>query len=580
MAEEQLALSKQTKRTIVAITLCQAIAVHFLTILKDSWPEIWIQTAFVTVIAVPLFIALVLIHVNDKKMWLVIIAYGVMVLGTSYYTVYQCSGYDSLSCSAEHWFQYAAPQIIAWFIALFFTQVWLSTKDFSFSYDALIKASWSNYISLKLTLLFLLIFAGLLSLWAALFNIIGINQFAKLFSHPWFMFPVAGIMLGVAIINFRERINTVHLVLNILQVLMQWLLPIVSLMSILFLLTLPFTGLDGLWDTGYATGMMLWIISLLLFFSNAVYLVGNNDTQHSKFYNVLIKVSLILSPVYVGLASAGLMIRVNEYGWTVGRLWVLIIILLLASFTLSYSYSLITKRNNWFYHITRINRILAVCIVIVCILVTSPVIDLRKISVTSQLSLLHQGKISIEDFDYKYLRFKTGRAGHQALLSLKDYEPIKNNSEQLAYIDNVLAASSQWNVKAKDSGNAQALKALIRMYPQGTEMPEALLVELFKNKNNYKTCKKRNDCFILAVDVYGDEAKEYIFNLGPRYLSYSNVYALSEGQWMKIGGSMATKRLNNENIDNALLQNNFMIKPSAWKALVIDGINIEFSSNK
>jgi len=573
---ENVTLPRAAKWFIVLTTMLQAITFYLLTE-HHFLPNLWQQTAIIMLIAIPLFTALVLTQINDKKMWGVIAIYSGVLFLTAYYTAFQCSGYANLSCNEEHWFQFAAPQIIAWFIILFFTQVWLRSKEHHFSYHALFNASWSNIITLKLTILFLLIFAGLLTLWAALFNIVGISLFEDLFQHPWFSFPVGGVMLGIGIINFRQRLHTVDLVLNILQVLMQWLLPVVSLMSILFLVALLFTGLDPLWDTDNATGMMLWLVSLLLFFSNAVYLTGENATQHNRVYNGLIKLSLFLSPIYVLLASVGLMIRVNDYGWTVGRLWVLIIILLLAGFTLTYSISLIKKTDNWFSQITHINRLLAVCIAVVSLLVTSPIIDLQKISVQSQIDLLKQGQVSIENFDYKYLRFKTGRAGYEAIVALKDYQPIKNNAQQMAYIDKVLVAKNKWSIDDNDIDNIKKFKQLIAVYPKNTRLPEALLNELFKNKHYHKACKRTQSCFVLGIDIHGDEAQEYIFNQNRHSLNYAEVYGLEAGQWKKIGHSKTTQKLKLSETKESLLNHDYVIKPSAWKTLNINGVEIEFN---
>ena len=72
---------------------------------------------------------------------------------------------------------------------------------------------------------------------------------------------------------------------------------------------------------------------------------------------------------------------------------------------------------------------LAIFIAVVCLLVTSPIVDLRKISVADQISRLEAGEVSIDDFDYEYLRFNTGRPGYEALVSLKKHESIANNKE-------------------------------------------------------------------------------------------------------------------------------------------------------
>ncbi len=325
MTTDIIALSKRARWSILAITFTQFVLLYLIAEFKGSLSNELIAIFYVIVIAVPALAVLLLKDPLDKNIWKVVFVYALIMLGTSYYTGYQCSGDGSTSCKSGYWFQYIAPQFIAWFVLLFFTQTWLKTRDFSFPYTDLFNASWGNYITGKLTFLLVMIFWGLLALWAGLFNIIDVEFFEELFKEKWFLYPIFGIATGVGVITFRTRINTIDLVLNILQVLIHWLLPVVAVMSLLFLLFLPFTGLQGLWDTGYATSMILWIVCILLFFTNSVYQLGSSDEENGKIYNALIKAALIASPVYVALASYGLMLRVNEYGWTVDRLWVLIL---------------------------------------------------------------------------------------------------------------------------------------------------------------------------------------------------------------------------------------------------------------
>jgi hypothetical protein len=44
-----------------------------------------------------------------------------------------------------------------------------------------------------------------------------------------------------------------------------WLLTLVSMILLAFIITLPFKGLGTLWGTGYATGLMLGLLSLTVF---------------------------------------------------------------------------------------------------------------------------------------------------------------------------------------------------------------------------------------------------------------------------------------------------------------------------
>ena len=228
--------------------------------------------------------------------------------------------------------QFIFPHVVAWFILLFFAQTWLKNRNTEFSYTSLFDASWNNYVTAKLTAVFVALFWGLLSLWVGLFKLINISFFEDVFYNRFFAFPVTGLVIGIGIIVFRSQINAVDMVRRILRVLIHWLLPVIALIAILFIVTLPFTGLKSLWDTRHATALLLWLVCLVLFFTNAVFQDGENESGYGKIISGLIKTALFLLPVYIIIAAYALGLRIVQHGWTVDRLWVALIITLLSGF--------------------------------------------------------------------------------------------------------------------------------------------------------------------------------------------------------------------------------------------------------
>jgi hypothetical protein len=111
--------------------------------------------------------------------------------------------------------------------AQFYTQLWLNT----------------------LTLLIVFISNGLfwlvLLLWSEMFKLVGITFFSTLFfDTDWFGYVAFGLITALAVVLARTQSRLVAAVQKLLTFIATGLLPLVALLALMFILTLPFTGLE------------------------------------------------------------------------------------------------------------------------------------------------------------------------------------------------------------------------------------------------------------------------------------------------------------------------------------------------
>jgi hypothetical protein len=118
--------------------------------------------------------------------------------------------------------------------------------------------SWRNFLTLSLAVLFAGSFWLLLMLWAALFKAINIDFFSDLFEQRWFYYPAIALANGFGIIIFRKLTYIIDTITRLQQALIKFLLVLLSLVSLLFLGALPFTGLEPLWESG-GSSLILWM---------------------------------------------------------------------------------------------------------------------------------------------------------------------------------------------------------------------------------------------------------------------------------------------------------------------------------
>jgi hypothetical protein len=517
---------------------------------------------------------------TNRAFWLLAVAY-ILIIGLSgLYTGYQLSPDPLVSRADTLYFYYLWPQVIAWFILLFYARTWLQHRNLSFPYSDLFDASWDHFLVIGLTALLVGLFWGLLGLWSGLFNMIGIDFFERLFIDDPFAFMATGLVIGVGVTVFRRQINAVEVLRRILRALMRWLLPLLVLMILIFLATLPFTGLQALWETRYASLLLLLIVAVFLFLFNAVF-QDTGEGGYPAWLAVVIKFSMLTMPVFVALAVYAIGLRVTQYGWTLDRLWAAIVAAIAAGFAVSYSYALIRRRTNWFDMVIETNRVMAAVIAVVCILACTPLLNLKKISADSQVALLNNGKISTARFDLNYLRFNLGRPGHEALLALKDSEHARDNPKFLTAIESILEEYSRYGVMPiRDKiETTKDVREYIGVQPVSTQVPEAVWQLILDDREKDSRCFNSDiKCYLFAVDVFGDERNEFILLSNFKYVQNERVYGLKGDHWEYIGTASLpfVEQVGTNELLNAIKRGDYQVGPSKWRSLTIGKRKFQF----
>ena len=317
-----------------------------------------------------------------------------------------------------------------------YAQVWSARSEMS--YRALFLYSWRNTLLMALCLLFTLLFWGILVLWGLLFEVVGIDFFENLFEEEWFLYPALSLAYGLAFSIFRKLVHILDTMARVLQAICQFLLPVLVVVALLFLLTLPFVGLSSLWGTGNGTALVLWLQALVLFFVNAVYQDEQRETPYWMPLHRLIYAAVALLPLYSLVASYGLYLRLEQYGLTVERCWAMVACLIITLFAFSYSWAIIRRQDGWVTSFRTTNVRIGLFFLALMILVNTPLLDFRKLSLNSQMNRLATGELTFEKLDVYYISRNLGRPGYLALEELKS----NNDSEFKARVSN---AYYRWN---------------------------------------------------------------------------------------------------------------------------------------
>ncbi|HTR00068.1 MAG TPA: hypothetical protein VMH83_08755, partial [Candidatus Acidoferrum sp.] len=164
---------------------------------------------------------------------------------------------------------YVLTMVIASFKALMYGQQYVRGERIT--YAALLRNSWRLFLLGGLSGAFVLLVQGVLLLWGALFKLIGVGVFSFVFGRSWFVIPSSTTAFGFALILFGNLDYVIDNIGRLLRTMMRLLLPLISIITLLFVAFLPFTGLQHIWDAKLGSLVLLWLMALLLFGVNAVY---------------------------------------------------------------------------------------------------------------------------------------------------------------------------------------------------------------------------------------------------------------------------------------------------------------------
>lgn len=110
---------------------------------------------------------------------------------------------------------------------------------------------------MAIALIFTGLFWGILVLGSLLLAFIGFHWLADVLKVRYFAMPVTGLALGAAMhlgdVQTKLMQNFRALVLGVLS----WLLPVITLVGLIFAVSLWFSGLEPLWKTRAATVTLL-----------------------------------------------------------------------------------------------------------------------------------------------------------------------------------------------------------------------------------------------------------------------------------------------------------------------------------
>jgi len=314
-------LSRDARAFVVLVSLVQALLLYLARIghehlwwwLSPYAPQVYWYTL---ILAVPTTMTLSVHRLDDRRFWQSALGVAIVYALLASWAAWSVTGAPGINIASV-----LAPFAItvggALFVAWPFLQCRQENGRWRAAYPELFDHAWQNGLTLIVAFLFTGVCWVVLRLWAELFALVHIRFFKALFfdNRP-FAYLASGLFAGLGILIGRTQQHPLRVARQILFAVCRGLLPLLALIALMFLASLPFTGLAPLWATRSAASLLLGLLLLLVVFVNAVWQDGVGVKPYPRALRWLIDVALIFSPIYAALALYALALRTGQYGWT------------------------------------------------------------------------------------------------------------------------------------------------------------------------------------------------------------------------------------------------------------------------
>ena len=277
--------------------------------------------------------------------------------------------------------------------------------------------AWKRGVQLCLSGLFTALFWAILWLGAGLLGFIGFHWFKDLLLNEYFAWPVTGLAIAASVNLGDVQPKLMHnfraLVLGVLS----WLLPVITVIGLLFAVSLCFSGLEPLWKTKAATASLLAGCVALVLLINAAWQQGDEERKAHIILRWSARIACGLLLIFSCLAAYSLWLRITQYGLTPERVMALVGVVIAVLYGLGYAVAAVMPKG-WLALLAPVNIALAFITAVICLCVLTPIADPYRLSAQSQGQRVNSGKMPPDQFDWRVLRFETGTYGLNELKRL------------------------------------------------------------------------------------------------------------------------------------------------------------------
>lgn len=442
-------------------------------------------------------------------------------------------------------------------------------------YERLFHYAWRNGILLATAwamvgIVWLVLYAG-----AGLMSLIGVKWVLELIRKPVFIFPVTGLVAAGAFALGLARASMTETIRRFTLSIAAWLLPLVLFFAVLWVLALPFTGLEPLFKTRSAAVMMLAFTALAVVFANCAYQDGEQTWPYPAWLSRATQAAWLALVGVVGVAWWALGLRVAQHGWSEDRLWAALVATLASVYAAGYALSWL-RPARWMRAMAPTNIAAALLLCAGVLLYLAPPTHVRRLAVAAHLAHVQQ-KQGQQEPDWDYLRWDSGRFGREALQAMASGQGVPAGQPWAQQATRLLAQDSRYDHRPQALMSAQQLQDKFKVYPQGRSLPPSFLRYAQGQQLPWelqRCYKAASSCPVWLGDLNGDGQDELLlFGQGWN----GAVFVAAGDRWRQAGHFRATGV--RDPLEPAQLEGARKIAPQ-WSDLQVQGQRLRVQINQ
>ena len=557
-------ISRTTRLGMIFIGLLQGALCYLLMTYLVPHNDGWLFYGMPATIAITSALLLTVVSFKQRALWYWMALIFVVVLAMSIWLKWQVEDSDK-------WRQHEVFMFYGWrlllmaMLALPWIQYSLHVSREQARYPHFYRQLWLNALTLLIVFVANGLFWLVLLLWSEMFKLVGIPFFSTLFfDTDWFGYVAFGLITALAVVLARTQSRLVTAVQKLLTFIATGLLPLVALLALMFILTLPFTGLEAISQRVSAAGLMSTLTLLLLLLIAIVREPQKEALPYPGALRYLIKCSLIVAPIYTLIAGWALWVRIQQYGWTPERVYGVLVVVVLLVWSFGYLASILRRGRNPLELQGPVILGVSLLALGLLVLLSSPVIDAWRISVNSHMGLYHSGKIKPDQVSL-YMLDHSGKPGRAALEALQKDVAFNQDSKRRRDLNSLLQGSRD---PVKELTATQLVSKVV--IAPGSEKPDDAFWTFVKAQGyRITSCAEQNACVLVSQDLNADGHPEqvlYAFGDGE-----SLVFGMQKNKWDLLAVARLPEGFNKDKLLQAVANQQLGSAPRIWRDITIDG---------
>ncbi|EJC8215303.1 DUF4153 domain-containing protein [Citrobacter freundii complex sp. 2024EL-00228] len=557
-------ISRTTRLGMIFIGLLQGALCYLLMTYLVPHNDGWLFYGMPATIAITSALLLTVVSFKQRALWYWMALIFVVVLAMSAWLKWQVEDSDK-------WRQHEVFMFYGWrlllmaMLALPWIQYSLHVSREQARYPHFYRQLWLNALTLLIVFFANGLFWLVLLLWSEMFKLVGIPFFSTLFfDTDWFGYVAFGLITALAVVLARTQSRLVTAVQKLLTFIATGLLPLVALLALMFILTLPFTGLEVISQRVSAAGLMSTLTLLLLLLMAMVREPQKEALPYPGALRYLIKCAVAVTPIYTLIAGWALWVRIQQYGWTPERLYGVLVVVVLLVWSFGYLASILRRGRNPLELQGPVILGVSLLALGLLVLLSSPVIDAWRISVNSHMGLYHSGKIKPDQVSL-YMLDHSGKPGRAALAALQKDVAFNQDSKRRRDLNSLLQGSRD---PVKELTATQLVSKVV--IAPGSEKPDDAFWSFVKAQGyRITSCAEQNACVLVNQDLNADGHPEqvlYAFGDGE-----SLVFGMQKNKWDLLAVARLPEGFNKDKLLQAVANQQLGSAPRIWRDITIDG---------